>query len=185
MAEPFVGEIEIFAFGVVPQGWVQCNGQSLLIQQNAALYSLIGKTFGGDATTFNVPDLRGAVPVGQGAGAGLTARTMGNKGGEAAHPLTLNEIPTHTHSLNAVAPTGTGNVAVPGVTTILTQTTGTDGTGAPATYNLYAADAAPNQALLATAVIPAGTGTAHNNMMPSLALNFCIAVQGLYPPRPS
>ena len=182
MAEPFVGEIEIFAFGIVPAGWVQCNGQALLIQQNAALYSLLGKTFGGDATTFNVPDLRGAVAVGQGAGAGLSVRTMGSKGGETAHALTLTEIPTHTHSLNAVN-TANSNVAVPGGSTVLTQTTGTDGTGASATYNIYAADNAPNQALLTTAIAPAGGGIAHNNMMPSLALNFCIAVQGIYPPR--
>ncbi|GLC86989.1 phage tail protein [Lysinibacillus piscis] len=163
MAEPFLGEVRIFPISYVPRGWLSCEGQLLPIRQNQALYSLLGTVYGGDGiTTFALPDLRGRVPIHV-----SSSLPLGTKAGEETHTLTTNEMPQHTHQINgssnpASAPSPQGNVWA-----------GQD--------NLYAAGAtvAMNQAALSTA----GSGQAHNNMQPYLAVRFCIATQGIFPSR--
>lgn len=183
MSQPYVGEIEIFGFGFAPRGWAFCAGQTLSIQQNQALFSLLGTTYGGNGTTnFMLPDLRGRLAMGQGNGQGLTPRVIGETSGETNHTLTLTETPAHTHSLNAIQNIGTGDVNVPGPTVVLSQTTGKASNGTPLTVNLYAADTNPSQAFASAAVGSIG-GQPHNNLMPYLALNFCIALSGVYPSR--
>jgi microcystin-dependent protein len=182
MSQPYLGEIEIFAFGFAPKGWAFCAGQTLPIQQNQALFSVLGTTYGGNGTTtFMLPDLRGRVAMGQGNGQGLTPRTIGGVGGETDHTLLVTETPAHNHSLNAIQNIGTGDVNAPGPTVVLSQTTGRTPSG-PLTVNLYAADTNPSQALASVAVGNTG-GQPHNNLMPYNALNFCIALSGIFPSR--
>ena len=162
MSEPFLSEIRIMSFTFAPKGWAQCNGQTLPINQNQALFSLLGTTFGGNGqTTFQLPDLRAKVPIHVG-----TGYTLGTTGGEQAHTLTANEMPMHTHSLsgsatNADAVVPTGNV--------LAQVA--DTYGVPA--QLTTLDPSTNGAV--------GGSQAHMNMQPFLTLNFCIALQGIFP----
>src|SRR2546430_8075187 len=164
MAGPILSEIIIFSFGFAPKGWALCNGQLLPINQNQALFSLLGTTFGGDGrVNFALPNLQGQVPIHVGNG-----HTLGEKGGEQAHTLSISEIPTHTHVVNASATTTTldnpsGNV-----------------TGQSNPNNIYG----PVQNL--TALNPAtvsnvGGSQAHLNMQPFLTLNFSIALQGIFP----
>src|SRR5262249_31052519 len=102
MSDPFLGEIRLFGFSRIPTGWVACNGQSLPIAQNDALYAVIGTTYGGDGqTNFNVPDLRGRVPIGQGTGQGLPTYILGQASGEEQHTLIAAEMPTHSHALES------------------------------------------------------------------------------------
>jgi microcystin-dependent protein len=184
MSQPYLGEIEIFSFGFAPKYWAQCNGQLMAIQQNQALFALLGTTFGGDGhRTFALPDLRGRIPIGQGHGAGLTPRVIGETAGETQHTLLSFETPSHVHSLNANAnPTAGSNTSVPGPTVVLATTAGVDKHNQPLTINLYAADSAPNQAMAPAAIGPVG-GMPHNNIMPNLAVNFCIALVGIFPSR--
>ena len=184
MAEPFIGQIEIFAFGYPPSGWAQCSGQLLPINQNQALFSVLGTTFGGDGrTTFALPDLRSRVPMGQGAGPGLTPRQVGEKGGEERHTLTIAETPLHTHAINTISkPSLTNNVDVPTNTVALAKTTGTNKDNNTITVNIYAADAAPNQQMAQAALGNVG-GQSHSNMMAYLGVNICIAMRGLFPSR--
>jgi microcystin-dependent protein len=164
MAEPFLSEIRIMSFGYAPQGWTQCNGQLLPINQNQALFSLLGTTYGGDGrVNFGLPDLRARVPIHMGQGF-----TLGEKGGETAHTLSISEIPTHVHT--AVASNNAGDNQVPGGLLF--------GNSAP--NNLYG----PVQNLTpvrASTVGPVGGSQAHNNMQPYLVLNFCIALSGIFP----
>ena len=165
MAEPFLSEVRIMSFGFPPKGWALCNGQLLPINQNQALFSLLGTTFGGDGrVNFGLPNLQGNVPIHVGGGF-----TLGQRGGEQAHTLSIGEIPTHTHSANAanIAPTA-GN---PNNTRALSQSAGA---------NLYGAAnnlVAMNAAVLGTV----GGSQAHLNMQPFLTLSFCIALQGIFP----
>ena len=162
MAEPFLSEIRIVSFNFAPKGWAECNGQLLPINQNQALFSLLGTTYGGNGqTTFGLPDLRGKVPIHVGSGF-----TLGTTGGEQAHTLTVNEMPIHTHvlsgsSTNADAVVPTGNV--------LAQVA--DTYGLPA--QLTTLDPSTNG--------PSGGSQAHQNMQPYLTLNYCIALQGIFP----
>jgi microcystin-dependent protein len=164
MAEPFLAEIRIMSFGYAPQGWAMCNGQLLPINQNQALFSLMGTTYGGNGqTTFGLPDLRGQVPIHMGQGF-----TLGQKGGEQAHTLSISELPTHTHVANAssndaTAPIAAGNLLA---------------RAAPA--NPYIA---PQNLVALNAATTANTGgsQAHLNMQPFLALTFCVALQGIFP----
>ena len=184
MSEPFLGQIELFSFGFAPRGWALCAGQIMAIAQNQALFALLGTTYGGNGvTTFALPDLRGRVPMGQGNGSGLTPRVIGEFVGEEAHTLTIAETPTHTHTLQAISnPTLTNNVDTPGPTVVLAQTTGADKDNNPLTVNIYAPDAAPSQALASAAIGTVG-GQPHPNLMPYLAVNVCIALQGIFPSR--
>lgn len=176
MADPFIGEVKLWSFDFAPRFWAKCDGQLLLIQQNAALFSLLGTTFGGNGTTnFGLPDLRGKVGIHRGQGPGLTNRSLGQPGGVASVTLTQSQLPAHSHGA-ASAPVSTqpathtdpaGRVfAVP-----------TDGSFAYATQ----ADATLGGVGATTPV--AGGSQPHSNMQPYLTLNFCIALQGIFPSR--
>jgi microcystin-dependent protein len=162
MSEPFLSEIRIMSFNFAPKGWAQCNGQFLPINQNQALFALLGTTYGGDGrVTFALPDLRGRAPIHEGSG-----HTLGEKGGEQAHTLTLSELPLHTHLLNAN--TGSGQNNPPGA--VLGK----------AAANMYG----PASALATmgpNSVLNVGGSQAHLNMQPFLTLTFCIALQGIFP----
>jgi microcystin-dependent protein len=172
MADPFVAEIRIYPFNFAPTGWAFCNGQLLPISQNTALFSLLGTTYGGDGkSTFALPDMQGNAPMHPGQGQGLSLRDLGEIGGASTVTLLQSEIPAHTHTIGmSVRPADNINPA--GFT---------PGTG----NNLYAtASGAPQVSLAAQALSPAGGGSPHNNMQPYLTLNFCIALQGVFPARP-
>ncbi|HET7881835.1 MAG TPA: tail fiber protein [Acetobacteraceae bacterium] len=184
MSEPYLGQIELFSFGFAPKGWALCAGQIMAINQNQALFALLGTTFGGNGTTtFALPDLRSRVPMGQGNGGGLTPRTLGETAGEETHVLSIAETPPHVHTVQAIAnPVLANNVDAPGPTVALAQTTGTDKSGGTLVVNIYATDNAPNQPLASGAIGPTG-GQPHPNQMPYLALNACIALVGIFPTR--
>lgn len=164
MAEPFLSEIRIMSFGFAPQGWALCNGQLLPINQNQALFSLLGTTFGGDGrVNFALPDLRGRPSIHVG-----SSHTLGERGGEQAHTLSIAEIPTHAHTLNASA-AGNANTNIPSGNML--------GSGATAIY------AAPTQltSMNPGSISNVGGSQAHLNMQPFLVLNFSIALQGIFP----
>jgi microcystin-dependent protein len=182
MTDFFLGEIQMFGFNFAPKGWAQCTGQLLPIQQNQALFALLGTTYGGNGTTtFQLPDLRGRLPMGQGIGPGLTPRVLGETSGQENHVLLSNENPRHTHQVNTISnPTLANNTDTPGPTQFLAQTTftGTVGAATP----IYVADAAPTIPMNVGAVGTVG-GQPHPNLMPLLAINFCIALTGIFPSR--
>jgi microcystin-dependent protein len=182
MSDFFMGEIQIFGFGFPPRGWMQCNGQLLSITQNSALFALLGTVYGGDGIrTFALPDLRSTLPMGQGSGPGLTPRTMGEKAGEETHTLAVSETPKHSHSVEVISnPDLTKNTDLPGTNQFLAETTfsGDDG----AITNLYVPDSAPSHTMSSSAIGLTG-GQPHSNLMPLLAVNFCIAMSGIYPSR--
>jgi microcystin-dependent protein len=172
--DPFVAEIRIFAGNFAPLGWALCNGQIMPIAQNTALFSLLGTTYGGNGTsTFALPNLQGSAPNGEGQGPGLSYRFLGESGGAPTVTLMGTQIPAHTHTPNAV--TGGGNATSPAAAAWASQA---GHTPPPA----YASTA--NVPMNPGAVGPTGGGQPHNNMAPYLALNFIIALQGVYPPRP-
>lgn len=161
MAEPFLSEIRIMSFGFPPKGWALCNGQLLPINQNQALFSLLGTTYGGDGrVNFALPDLRSRTPIHMGAG-----HTLGERGGEQSHTLSISELPTHTHLVN-----GTPDAAA--VVVPLNNLPA-------ANTNLYAGS--PNTSLSPQTVTTVGGSQAHTNMQPFLVLNFSIALQGIFP----
>jgi microcystin-dependent protein len=165
MAEPFLSEIRIMSFNFAPKGWAQCNGQLLPINQNQALFSLLGTTFGGDGrVNFGLPDCRGRTPIHVGSG-----HTLGEKGGEQAHTVSIAELPTHAHAWNAVNIPATTSNNNPTVT--LSQSVQS---------NLYSA-ASNLQAMAPNMVGNVGGSQAHLNMQPFLTLTFCIALQGIFP----
>lgn len=176
MTDPFVGEIRINAFNYAPKSWALCDGQKMTIQQNAALYSLIGAYFGGDRSTyFNLPDLRGRVPVGyatRSVAAGLSTYNMGKNGGLESVALTVNQTPFHDHEWQAV--TTPGDSKVP---------TGNFYAQTPAGVNIYTTPAATPVALHPKVMSDVGGGAGHNTMQPFAVLSFCIALLGYYPPR--
>lgn len=163
MAEPFLSEIRIMSFVFAPKGWALCNGQLLPINQNQALFSLLGTTFGGDGrVNFALPDLRGRTPIHVGSG-----HTLGERGGEQAHTLSIAEIPTHTHVLNA---SGTlADAPIPGGFVLARSNDNIFGSPT----NLVATNAG--------SVVNVGGSQAHLNMQPFLTLSFCIALQGIFP----
>lgn len=167
MAEPFLAEIRLMSFSFAPKGWAVCNGQLLPINQNQALFSLLGTTYGGDGqVNFALPDLRGRTPIHVGSG-----HTLGERAGEQAHTLSSTELPAHTHALRASA--SPGDAPVP-------STSGVGNVLASNPSALYA----PPAALVATntgTVTTAGGSQAHLNMQPFLTLSFCIALQGIFP----
>jgi microcystin-dependent protein len=172
MSEPFIAEIRIFAGNFAPRGWAFCNGQLLPISQNTALFSLIGTTYGGNGqTTTALPDLEGRAVMHPGQGPGLTPRSLGERGGVETVTLTEAQMPLHQHDLN---------VSVRGANE--NDPAGDNQLGGSSGANLYG----PPQSMVELneqAVGPSGQSQAHNNMQPSLAMNFIIALQGLYPSR--
>lgn len=163
MAEPFLSEIRLMSFVFAPKGWTQCNGQLLPINQNQALFSLLGTTYGGDGrVNFALPDLRGRAPIHVGSG-----HTLGERGGEQAHTLTIAEMPTHIHAFQARNSNATTPVP-------------TNATLASAN-NLYTGSTSANTTLRPDAVTNVGGSQAHLNMQPFLTLNYCIALQGIFP----
>ena len=166
MAEPFISEIRMMSFGFAPKGWAYCNGQVLPIAQNAALFSLLGTTYGGNGqNNFQLPNMQGRVPLHVG-----PRYTAGQIGGEATHTLTANEVPSHTHVVNGSSVAADTNV--PGATAYL---------GAVA--NTYVAPVKANLKKMAASGVGVTGGVAHQNMQPYLAVNFVIALQGIFPSR--
>jgi microcystin-dependent protein len=172
MADPFVAEIRIFPFNFAPKGWAWCDGQLLPLSQNTALFSLLGTTYGGNGkSNFALPDLQGRAPMHPGQGPGLSLHDLGETGGSETVTLLESEIPAHSHSLTASQADGveripTGQQFATGVGISMYQTPG-------ALVQL-----SPN------ALGPAGGDQPHNNMQPYLTCYFCIALQGVFPPRP-
>src|SRR5438309_5263806 len=164
MAEPFLAEIRLMSFNFAPKGWANCNGQLLPINQNQALFSLLGTTYGGNGqTNFGLPDLRDRVPIHVGNG-----HTLGERAGEAAHTLSISELPTLVHQAQAAATDADG--AIP---TGLLLAGWNNGYVAPAGGNLVS--------LNSTSLASVGGSQAHENQQPYLTLNFCIALQGIFP----
>ena len=165
MAEPFLSEIRIMSFVFAPKGWALCNGQLLPINQNQALFALLGTMYGGDGrVNFALPDLRGRTPIHVGSG-----HTLGERGGEQAHTLSIAELPTHIHGVAASTASSGGN-------------DNPAGRFLGSASNVYHA-AANLTAINAQTIANTGGSQAHNNMQPYLVLNFCIAMQGVFPPR--
>ncbi len=173
MADPFVAEIRIFPFNFAPRGWAFCNGQILPISQNTALFSLLGTTYGGNGqSTFALPDIQGNGAMHPGQGQGLSLRDLGEVGGAENITLLVSEIPFHQHFIKAVPEVS--DVQTPTVDTAL----GRSGGG-----SAYTATASNIVQLAPQALTPYGGSLPHNNMQPYLTLNFCIALQGVFPPR--
>jgi microcystin-dependent protein len=184
MTDPFVAEIRLFACNFAPKGWALCAGQLMPISQNTALFSLLGTTYGGDGkSTFALPDLQGSVPIQQGQGAGLTDRVLGETGGETAVTLPVTEIPIHSHTMNATATPGTATASNAGL--LAFASAGASKTSVGTVANFYSSN--PNKATTALSPLAIGVrgqSLPHNNMMPYLGLNYCIALQGVFPARP-
>jgi microcystin-dependent protein len=179
MSNPFLSMIEAFSFNFAPRGWAFCAGQTLPIAQNQALFSLLGTTFGGDGrTTFNLPDLRGRLALAFGQGAGLSSHNLGSAGGEEAHQLLTAEVPTHAHTLNANNNGQTNGTNTPSSGVAMGSGYGIE-TNNPV-ENIYG-NSTPSVAMAAGAVSSAGGGAPHENRMPFLAINYCIALQGIFP----
>jgi len=172
MADPFVAEIRIFPFNFAPKGWAFCDGQLLPISQNTALFSLLGVTYGGDGkSTFALPDLQGNAPMHPNQGPGLSDHILGEEGGSETVTLLESEIPAHVHTMMASTQLGLENNP--------TNQNVAAGDG----INLFAG--ANNLAVMSPSFLsPSGGSQPHNNMMPYLTLSFCIALQGVFPPRP-
>jgi microcystin-dependent protein len=172
MADPFVAEIRIFPFNFAPKGWAWCDGQLMPLSQNTALFSLLGTTYGGNGkSNFALPDLQGRAPMHPGQGPGLSLHDLGETGGSQTVTLLESEIPAHPHTLmsNAAAANRTNPVA-----------------NAPARVAgaaPYAPAAAATASMAPSALAPAGGDQPHNNLQPYLTFYFCIALQGVFPPR--
>ena len=164
MAEPFLSEIRLMSFVFAPKGWALCNGQLLPINQNQALFSLLGTTYGGDGrVNFALPDLRGLTPIHVGSG-----HTLGERGGEQAHTLSIAELPKHTHSLTASHDNAT--TSIPANNVVMAQ----------ASIDMYRSPTSL-VAMEPASVANTGGSQAHLNMQPYLTLSFCIALQGIFP----
>ena len=185
MSEPYLGQIEAFPYNFVPRNWLPCQGQLLPIAQYQALFALLETTYGGNGrNTFALPDLRGRVAIGQGNGANLTPRVIGEQVGEECHTIVVDETSTHTHSLMTApnAPTN-DNVDTPSSSVVLGSATAMIGS-TPAPMTPFAlADGAQTAALDRSALSMTAGSQPHNNLMPYLALAFCIATAGILPSR--
>jgi microcystin-dependent protein len=170
VSEPFLSEIKIMSFNFPPKGWAMCNGQFLPINQNQALFALLGTTYGGNGqTTFALPDLRGDVPLHVGNGF-----TLGQKGGEQAHTLTQSEMPTHVHDFSS-------NTAVVSASANATVGPPTNNYWANNGHAAYSTGGVNLGAMSPQAITNVGGSQPHQNMQPYLVLNFCIALQGIFP----
>ncbi|KEO84732.1 phage tail protein [Tumebacillus flagellatus] len=176
MSEPYIGEIRMFAGNFAPRDWAFCNGQLMSISQNTALFSILGTRYGGDGkTTFALPNLQGAAPMGQGAGPGLTPRTVGGKVGESTVTLITSQIPPHTHVPQAIGAPGNQTSPVGNYWAEAPKKPrgGQDPLFAPT----------PNNQMSPVAVNVAGSSQPHNNQQPYLGVNFIIALNGDFPPQ--
>lgn len=171
--DPFVAEIRIFPFTFAPRGWAFCDGQILPISQNTALFSLLGTTYGGNGqSTFALPDMQDKAPMQPGQGQGLSLRDLGEIGGVESVILLQSEIPVHSHTLRASS--DDADLKAPTSTRVLARSI------SGFAYNTNASDVS----MAFEALAPAGGSLPHNNMQPYLTLNFCIAMQGVFPQRP-
>ncbi|HLG15597.1 MAG TPA: tail fiber protein [Blastocatellia bacterium] len=173
MADPFVAEIRIFPFNFAPKGWAFCDGQLMPLSQNTALFSLLGTTYGGDGkSNFALPNMQGNAPMHPGQGPGLSLHDLGETGGSETVTLLESEIPSHSHLImtHSQDPADLGS---PTPARALARTNRGFGYVPPAAFTSMS----PNT------IAPAGGDQPHNNMMPYLTLNFCIALQGVFPPR--
>jgi microcystin-dependent protein len=171
MADPFVAEIRPFGFNFAPKGWAQCNGQLMPISQNTALFSLLGTFYGGDGkSNFGLPNLQGSAPMSQGQSPGTSERFIGEASGSDTVTLLDSEIPAHSHSFNAAETTATARQPPNQMFAV------------GEAISFYSAGQ-PNTTMNPGMLTVAGNSTPHNNMQPSLVLNFCIALQGVFPPR--
>jgi microcystin-dependent protein len=176
MSNPFVAEIRIFPFNFPPTGWAFCNGQLLPISQNTALFSLLGTTYGGDGkSNFALPNMQGNAMLGPGQGPGLSLRDLGETGGEPTVTLLQTEIPSHPHPANCSSLDGA----------MISPQNNVWGDVGGRNVKAYTASAAvpPLVALNGSAIAPTGGSQPHNNMPPFLTLSYCIALQGIFPPR--
>jgi len=175
MSDQFVAEIRIFGFNFPPVGWAFCNGQVLPLSQNTALFSLLGTNYGGDGkSTFALPNLQGSVPLQQGEGPGLSLYDLGETGGQTTVTLISSELPAHTHALECSTAVGDQTSPVGHVPAVPPAQRG---------QNFYADAPGTKPAMNANLLAVAGGNLPHNNMPPYLTLNFCIALQGVYPAR--
>ena len=173
MSDPFVAEIRILGCNFAPVGWAFCNGQLMPISQNTALFSLLGTTYGGDGkSTFALPNLQDSAPMHWGQGPGLSLYDLGQTGGSETISLIQSELPAHTHQASGVSGSGPTSPA-----------NNTWGTAAGRTPPPMYFSGSPNVSMAGTALAPVGGSLPHNNMQPYLVLNFCIAMQGVFPPR--
>ncbi len=175
MSQPFIGEIRLLPYNFAPRSWMDCDGRLLSIAQYTALFALLGTTYGGNGqTTFALPDLRGRIPMHSGQGPGLSPRTLGEVTGVQTVTLTANQMPAHTHT--AVASTVAASEAAPGTGVV---------PAAVSNQTMYVTDLTGATAftLAANATTPAGGSQPHENCMPTLTLRYCIAVEGIFPPR--
>jgi microcystin-dependent protein len=171
MADPFVAEIRPFGFNFAPKGWAQCNGQLLPISQNTALFSLLGTFYGGDGkSTFALPNLQGSAPMSQGQSGGTSERFVGEASGTEVVTLIQSEMPVHSHALAAVESTATERQPPNQMLAV------------GEAMSFYSAGQ-PNTTMNPSMLAPTGASLPHNNMQPFLVLNFCIAMQGVFPPR--
>jgi microcystin-dependent protein len=175
--DPFVAEIRIFPFNFAPAGWAFCNGQLLPLNQNTALFSLLGTTYGGDGkSTFALPNLQGMVPIHKGQGPGLSLYDLGETLGSDTVTLLQSEIPLHSHTLNAEDPAiGNADQSAPSTSSVLAQSTG---------GFAFRPDASTQPVQMSQNMVSVlGGNLPHNNLQPYLTLNFCIALQGVFPAR--
>jgi microcystin-dependent protein len=173
MSDQFVAEIRIFALNFAPSGWATCDGQLLPISQNTALFSLLGTTYGGDGkSTFALPNMQGNVPMQPGQGTGLDLYDLGQSGGTETVALLQSEMPMHNHSIRAV--TDPADLQIPTPTRAIARSSNA---------NAYKNTTTNMVPMAINMLAPAGSGLPHNNLMPYLTLTFCIAMQGIFPPR--
>ena len=174
MSEPFVGEIRMFAGQFAPRGWAFCDGQLLAISQNDALFSLLGTIYGGDGrTTFGLPEMRGRIPIHAGSGPGLSPRKLGAKSGAENVTITTPQVPSHSHGFQGVSDTAdTKDPAGAFLATLSTE-------------DIYRVDMGATAVSMNSGAIGAHSGgsRSHSNLMPALAINFIIALVGIYPSK--
>ena len=174
--DPYIGEIQFFGGNFAPRGWAFCDGQLLPIAQYQALFSILGTTYGGDGrTTFALPDMRGRLPIHKGNGPGLTPRNLGEIGGSETNTLAVNQMPAHSHTLNANS--GSARTSAPTNNTLARTRSDLR------SYDSVSASKPADAQLASSSVGNTGSSAPINNMQPSLAINCIIALEGVFPPR--